>query len=88
MSDRLARGLATAELPPVWPAEANEVFVALPNALRDRLQAASASFYPWITASLPPNAALARDATLVRLVTSFATQMEEVDQFVGIASGK
>jgi threonine aldolase len=88
MADRLARGLAAAGLPPVWPAEANEVFVALPNAMRDRLQAAGASFYPWVTESLPANVAIARDATLVRLVTSFATKVEEADQFVAIAVGK
>ena len=30
MADRLAAGLAAAGLHPVWPVEANEVFVALP----------------------------------------------------------
>jgi threonine aldolase len=82
MADRLAGGLAGSGLTPVWPVEANEVFVALPPGIDARLKAAGASYYPWTTSALPDGVALAADATLVRLVTSFATTAEEVDQFV------
>jgi threonine aldolase len=85
MADRLAAGLAAANLVPVWPVEANEVFVALPSQIDARLKAAGASYYPWTTDALPNGVALARDATLVRLVTSFATTADEVDRFVAIA---
>ena len=38
MADRLAAGLAAAGLAPVWPVEANEVFVALPSRHRRAAQ--------------------------------------------------
>lgn len=86
MADRLAAGLAAARLVPVWPVEANEVFVALPRSVDERLKAAGASYYPWTTQSLPHGTVLERDHRLVRLVTSFATNVEEIDRFVAIAS--
>src|SRR5207244_9417316 len=73
MADRLATGLAAAQRVPVWPVEANEVFVALPMWVDERLRAAGASYYPWTTDSLPTGVALDGEAILVRLVTSFAT---------------
>ena len=82
MADRLAGGLAAAGLHPVWPVEANEVFVALPSSIDERLKAAGASYYPWTTDALPNGVIPARDTTLVRLVTSFATTAAEVDRFV------
>ena len=53
MADRLAAGLTAAGLAPVWPVEANEVFVALPRAIDARLKAAGANYYPWPTDALP-----------------------------------
>jgi threonine aldolase len=85
MADRLAAGLAAAHLFPVWPVEANEVFIGLPSRVDTRLKAEGASYYPWTTESLPKGVALERDATLVRLVTSFATSAAEVDRFVELA---
>ena len=84
MADRLAAGLARAGLGPVWPVEANEVFVALPSRIDARLKAAGASYYPWSSDGVPSG--VAPDATLVRLVTSFATRADEVDRFVGMAN--
>jgi len=80
MADRLAQGLKTAGLPPVWPVEANLVFVALPAALHARLKAAGASYYVRPSDGLP----LAADRLLVRLVTSFATKPEEIERFVAL----
>jgi threonine aldolase len=82
MADRLARELAARGLPPVWPVEANEVFVILPRAIEQRLAAAGATFYPWLTDSLPDGVTVGPEATLVRLVASFATTAAEVDAFV------
>jgi threonine aldolase len=84
MADRLAAGLAAAGFHPVWPVEANEVFAALPLAVDTRLKAAGASYYPWTTDALPDGLVPARDAILVRLVTSFATTADEVDRFLAV----
>jgi threonine aldolase len=85
-ANAMADRLAAAELVPVWPVEANEVFVALPMQVDQRLRAAGASYHPWTTDSLPKDVTLDGDTTLVRLVTSFATSVEEVDRFVALAS--
>jgi threonine aldolase len=85
MADRLADGLAAAGYAPVWPVEANEVFVALPQPIDARLKAAGALYYPWTTGGLPDGTVLPSGATLVRLVTSFATTAAEVDRFVAMA---
>jgi threonine aldolase len=51
-----------------------------------RLKAAGANYYPWTTDALPGGGLMpARDAILVRLVTSFATTADEVDRFVAVA---
>ncbi len=78
MADRLAQKLAALGLKPVWPVEANLVFVALPRHLDDKLKAAGASYYvrPSESANLPA------DRVLARLVTSFATEAEDVDRFI------
>ena len=47
MADRLAGQLAAAGFVPVWPVEANEVFVPLPARIDQRLKAAGALYYPW-----------------------------------------
>jgi threonine aldolase len=86
MADRLADGLKAAGFAPVWPVEANEVFVVLPRSVCGRLKAEGASFYPWTTASLPAGSVRQDDDELVRLVTSFATQPEEVGRFLAIVA--
>jgi threonine aldolase len=85
MADRLRDGLAAAGLPPIWPVEANEVFVVLPPASDARLRAAGGSYYPWATDTLPDGGSIAPGAVLARLVTSFATTADEVDRFLAFA---
>jgi threonine aldolase len=82
MAGRLAEKLKAEGLPPVWPVEANLVFVVLPRALDARLKAAGAHYY------VRPGESLKLDAeqVLARLVTSFATTAEEIDQFVDLCS--
>jgi threonine aldolase len=78
LADRLAYGLTAAGLAPVWPVEANLVFIALPRALDAKLKAAGADYYVRPSDSLQ----LGADRVLVRLVTSFATRLEEIERFV------
>jgi threonine aldolase len=85
MADRLAAGLAVLGIEPVWPVEANEVFVALPAGIDKRLKAQGAIYHPWRTKALPPGLSVTAGATLIRLVTSFATRSEDVDRFIALA---
>jgi threonine aldolase len=82
MADRLATRLAAAGFSALWPVEANEVFVKFSRDLDRRLRKAGASYHPWTTSSLPGGVAIAPDAVLARLVTSFATRAEDVEEFV------
>jgi threonine aldolase len=84
MADRLASGLTAAGRPPAWPVEANLVFLVLPNAVEARLRAADARYYVRRSESLA--APLQPDHCLIRLVTSFATQEQEIDRFVSLAA--
>ena len=72
MATRLARGLAGiegAEL--IFPVQANEIFVRLPEPAIAALEQAGFGFYRW-------------DGPLLRLVTSFDTPQAAVDDFVEI----
>ena len=61
MADRLAEKLTAAGIVPIWPVEANEVFVALPARTDRRLKAAGANYYVWTTSSMPQGTELAAD---------------------------
>jgi len=87
LADRLAQGLIRHALPPVWPVEANIVFVVLPAAADARLRAAGASYYARASDSVPAGISIKPGDVLARLVTSFATTEAEVDRFVDIAGG-
>jgi threonine aldolase len=80
MADRLAERLAAIGLPPLWPVEANLVFIALPAALDAKLKAAGAQYYVRNSGGLN----LGAGNVLVRLVTSFATKEDEIDRFVSL----
>ena len=82
MADRLAQGLTAAGFSPVWPVEANLVFVLLPEELDARLRAAGAQYYVRSPDRLPEG--VAARMQLARFVTSFATTPEEVDRFVAL----
>src|SRR5882757_1471788 len=73
MADRLTDRLADRGLTPVWPVDANLVFVVLPAETHARLSAAGAAYYARRSGSLPDGMALAPGDVLARLVTSFAT---------------
>lgn len=80
MADRLAGELAAIGLAPIWPVEANLIFVALPRVLDARLKAAGAQYY----VRTKPSLGLDVDRVLIRLVTSFATRDEEIESFVSL----
>lgn len=83
MADRLATHLASVNLPPIWPVEANMLFVLLPQHLHERLQAAGAHYYVIHTDRTDP-ATVPYGHVLVRLVTSFATTESNVDNFISL----
>lgn len=64
-----------------WCCEANEVFAVLDKGHADRLRQDGAVFYPWNPPRSTPDL-LGENEILVRLVTSFATQAEQVDGFL------
>jgi threonine aldolase len=80
MADRLKEKLAAVGLRPVFPVEANLIFIAMPRALDAKLRAAGANYYVRPSDGLDVGA----DNILVRLVTSFATADEEIERFVGL----
>lgn len=80
MADRLAEKLAAAGLTPVWAVEANLIFLVLPRALDAKLRAAGANYYVRTSESLDVGA----DNVLVRLVTSFATEDDDIERFVDL----
>jgi len=82
MADRLAQKLNALGLPPVWPVEANLVFVALPRTLDAKLKAAGADYY----VRTGKGVELGADEVLARLVTSFSTQDEDIERFVGLCA--
>jgi threonine aldolase len=84
MADRLAAHLAGIKLAPLWPVDANMLFVLLPHALHERLQAAGAHYYVIHTDRTDP-ATVPPGHVLVRLVTSFATSEADIEKFIALA---
>ncbi len=65
----------------VWPREANELFVTMPERLVDFLHNSGAEFYQWPNHSLPRGIELGKNRSFVRLVNSFATTDKHIDHF-------
>ena len=82
MADKLAAALTAIGLRPVWPVDANLVFVVVPRALDLKLRTAGASYYVRSSDSLETGA----DNVLIRLVTSFATIEEDIERFVDLCA--
>jgi len=81
-AQQLARALKVfQEIVPVWPCQANEIFITMPRQLAERLQAEGAEFYQWPIQTLPNNYTLRDEDVFVRLVTSFATSDEHIRDF-------
>jgi threonine aldolase len=82
-ADRLAAALTNVNLKPLWPVEANIVFVLLPQTLHERLQAAGAHYYIIQTERSDP-AHVPSGFVLARFVTSFATTESSIDNFISL----
>lgn len=62
-----------------WETQANEVFAVLPQTAIAALRADGAMFYEWPAEGME----IGSEEKLVRLVTSFATTVEDVERFLG-----
>lgn len=84
MASRLRAGLTEKNSTRLaWDTQANEVFAVLDRQAAQRAREQGATFYDW----LPPREMpylLNENETLIRLVTSFATTRDEVDQFLKV----
>jgi len=72
--------LTAAGIKPLWPVEANLVFAVLPRALDTKLRAAGATYYVRPSDGLDIGAG----NVLVRMVTSFATNDDDVSRFADL----
>lgn len=82
-AQQLARALsAFPEIHQVWPCQANEIFLTMPRQLAKTLEAAGAEFYQWPVSTLPKNTHLKDEDVFVRLVTSFATSDDHIEEFL------
>jgi threonine aldolase len=80
MADRLRAGLArSAQAREAWATGGNEVFAVLKRADAARLREAGAAFHDWPQPLGGGSAEVGEDETIVRLVTAFSTQADEVD---------
>jgi threonine aldolase len=80
---RLAEGLgAVSGVRMPWPTEANEVFAVLPASTATALEKAGFRFAPWSSDSVPAGFAIGPDERFVRFVTSFATEMGQIEALV------
>ncbi len=81
-AEQLAKKLAAFDCVRLqWPREANELFVTMPGKLARFLQDWGAEFYQWPAHGLPRGVTPAEDEVFVRLVTSFVTTDEQIQQF-------
>jgi threonine aldolase len=80
MADKLAEKLMAVGLKPVWPVEANLVFIVISRTLDLKLKAAGATYYVRSSEGLD----IPEGHVLIRLVTSFATVDDDIERFVGL----
>jgi len=82
MAMRLRQGITTAKHARLgWQTDTNEVFCILDKSLAEQMKQQGAIFHPWN----PPRSKqhlLEENEILIRLVTCFATQPDQVDQFI------
>jgi threonine aldolase len=82
---RLAAKLAAlSHVSLAWPTQINEVFAIWPKATDIALKEAGARYHEWSARCLSEPFPAEANKVFVRLVTSFATQDEEIDRFVAI----
>ena len=85
MATKLAAGLeASNHSRLAWPCKANEIFAILPTQVAAHAKQQGANFHPWPTAGLPHENKPGEGESLIRLVCSFATKEEDVEQFLAL----
>lgn len=81
MARRLSDGIDAIDGCKVWyPTQANAVFASFTPVIEARLIAAGAVFYPWVTPGDPAKGAMRR------LLCSFATRADEIEEFIRVAA--
>ncbi|MDE1157738.1 MAG: low specificity L-threonine aldolase [Neorhizobium sp.] len=86
MANRLRTGInALNSARQAWETTSNEVFAILPKTSADAARNAGARFYDWPVPQNSPDL-VGADEVLIRLVTSFATTEEDIDQFLSLCA--
>lgn len=80
MAKRLSAGLVNSGCKVWYETQANEVFVSFPERVEEKLVAAGARFYPWVTPGDPAKAAMRR------LICSWATSEKDIEEFLARAT--
>lgn len=84
MANRLQLGISQANNARLgWHTDSNEVFCILQQSLAEQLKQKGAVFHQWNSPRSKVNL-VANDEVLIRLVTSFATEIDQVDQFIDL----
>jgi threonine aldolase len=84
MADRLRAGLdASNSARQAWPTTSNEVFAVVPKTTAEAAQEKGAKFYDWLEPHDMPEP-VKDGEMLIRLVTSFATEAQDVDAFLEV----
>lgn len=84
MANRLSQGIIQSKHARLaWPVDTNEVFCILNQALAEKLRQQEATFHPWNPPRSKQNL-IGNDERLIRLVTSFASSTNQVDQFIDL----
>jgi threonine aldolase len=86
MASRLAEGIRELGGRTAWAVEANELFPILKRNQFEKLEAAGAKLYEWSAKGLSENIAPAEDEVCLRMVTSFATTIADVDACLKVLS--
>ncbi|MCO5731879.1 low specificity L-threonine aldolase [Rhizobium sp. SSA_523] len=84
MANRLRAGLdASNSARQAWPTTSNEVFAVIPKATAKAAEDKGAKFYDWLEPH-DMSEPVADGDMLIRLVTSFATEPQDVDAFLDV----
>lgn len=76
------KGLPGVRVP--WAVQANQLFPIISKRVDDMLQAAGGIYYPWSTGSLPAGEVIGADEVMIRLVTSFESRQDDVENFIKV----
>ncbi|WP_337270121.1 threonine aldolase family protein [Oryzifoliimicrobium ureilyticus] len=82
MADRMRAGInASNSARQAWETTTNEIFAVVTKQAAQEATERGAKFYDWLVPAATPDL-VSQDEKLIRLVTSFATTSEDVDQFL------